>query len=191
MLTPSAAIVLCSPTTRAYLVNYARSLIYTTAMGFPLLAGIQTAYEYLDSGLAAPHLAHLDALTRHAHGLLAALCARRRPPPRVLGIAAGRPASPIVPLFTARARSLARHCQRRGFMVRPIVAPTVPVGADRVRLCLHAGNTVEEVQGLCRAIEEWVCGRLAEGEGEGEGETVAVTDPGADGGGLPRQPSKL
>ncbi|POR39150.1 Putative 8-amino-7-oxononanoate synthase, partial [Tolypocladium paradoxum] len=56
----AGAIVLCSPTTRAYLVNYARSLIYTTAMGFPLLAGIQTAYEYLDSGLAAPLLAHLD-----------------------------------------------------------------------------------------------------------------------------------
>ncbi|KND91563.1 putative 8-amino-7-oxononanoate synthase [Tolypocladium ophioglossoides CBS 100239] len=199
-LTVSTAIVLCSPATRAYLVNYARSLIYTTAMGFPLLASIQTAYAYLDSGRAAPHLAHLDALGRHAHRLLASLCARRRPPPCVLRLGAGPPESPIVPLFTARARSLAQHCQRRGFMVRPIVAPTVPAGMDRVRLCLHAGNTVEEVQGLCAAMEEWVCGRLAEAETETETETQTQTqtqtqtaagaDPGHTGG-SPRAPSKL
>ncbi|PNY23949.1 8-amino-7-oxononanoate synthase, partial [Tolypocladium capitatum] len=151
----AGAIVLCSPTTRAYLVNYARSFIYTTAMGFPLLAAIQTVYGHLDGGLAAPQLAQLDVLGRHAHRLLASLCARRRPPPRVFRIAPGPPASPIVPLFTACARSLAQHCQRRGFVVRAIVAPTVPAGTDRVRLCLHAGNTLEELQGLCEAVEEW------------------------------------
>lgn len=41
-------------------------------------------------------------------------------------------------------------------MVRPIVAPTVPLGTDRVRICLHAGNSFEECEGLCEAIEEWV-----------------------------------
>lgn len=45
-------------------------------------------------------------------------------------------------------------------MLRPIVAPTVPKGADRVRLCLHAGNTVAEVDGLCRTIEEWACQKM-------------------------------
>ena len=187
----STAIVLCSPTTRAYLINYARSLIYTTAMGFPQLAGIQTAYEYLASGRAAPHLAHLDAITRDAHHQLVSLCARRRPSPRVLHISAGRPASPIVPLFTARARSLAAHCQRRGFMVRPIVAPTVPAGTDRVRLCLHAGNTMEEVQGLCRAIEEWVLAESGgDGDGDGDGQMAEVADPGMSQG-PQRQASKL
>ncbi|KAI6780904.1 putative 8-amino-7-oxononanoate synthase-like protein [Emericellopsis cladophorae] len=43
----NGAIVLCSPTVREYLINYARSLIYTTAMAYPLLAAIGTAYEYL------------------------------------------------------------------------------------------------------------------------------------------------
>lgn len=45
-------------------------------------------------------------------------------------------------------------------MVRPIVAPTVPEGTDRVRLCLHAANTVAEVRGLCLAIEEWLQSQL-------------------------------
>jgi 8-amino-7-oxononanoate synthase len=47
---PSSAMVLCGPETRDYLINYARSLIYTTALGFPFLASIRTAYELLSSG---------------------------------------------------------------------------------------------------------------------------------------------
>lgn len=45
-----SAIVLCCPDTREYLINYARSLIYTTALGFPFLASIRTAYELLSEG---------------------------------------------------------------------------------------------------------------------------------------------
>ena len=40
-------------------------------------------------------------------------------------------------------------------MLRAVVAPTVPKGTDRVRLCLHADNTLEQVEGLCKAIESW------------------------------------
>ncbi|KFH45670.1 putative 8-amino-7-oxononanoate synthase-like protein [Hapsidospora chrysogenum ATCC 11550] len=160
----AGAIVLCSPTTRQYLINYARSFIYTTAMGYPTLAGIQTAYEYLESGRVEPRLAHLRSLIKHTHRLLTSICTRHQPPPRdvVLYTKEGVPESPIIPLFTAHARSLAEYLQRRGFMVRPIVAPTVPAGTDRVRLCLHAGNTMEEVQGLCKAIDEWVAEKLSE-----------------------------
>lgn len=46
--------VLGGPETRDYLINYARSLIYTTALGFPFLAGIRTAYELLSSGETEP-----------------------------------------------------------------------------------------------------------------------------------------
>ncbi|KAI5289789.1 hypothetical protein KEM54_003205 [Ascosphaera aggregata] len=49
-LASHGAIVLCSPGTRDYLVNYCHSIIYTTAMGFPLLAAIRTSYEMLNEG---------------------------------------------------------------------------------------------------------------------------------------------
>jgi hypothetical protein len=39
--------------------------------------------------------------------------------------------------------------------VRPITWPTVPKGKDRVRICLHAGNTKEEVDGLIDEILKW------------------------------------
>ncbi len=44
-------------------------------------------------------------------------------------------------------------------MVRAIVPPTVPEGTQRVRVCLHAGNTKEDVEGLVRAIKGWLVER--------------------------------
>ncbi len=44
------AIVLCSSITREYLINYARSLIYTTALGLPTLAMIKSVYAFMKEG---------------------------------------------------------------------------------------------------------------------------------------------
>lgn len=65
-------------------------------------------------------------------------------------------------------------------MVRPIVAPTVPLGTDRVRICLHAGNSLEECDGLCDAIEAWVRGQLQPGHQSPCPENVVVGLPEAD-----------
>ncbi|KAK3899377.1 pyridoxal phosphate-dependent transferase [Staphylotrichum tortipilum] len=152
----SGGIVLCSPTTRSYLINYARTLIYTTAMGFPALASIEATYNFLTNGQAEPLRDHLRLLVRDTHKLLVALCGRHNPPSDLLRVNTQPPRSPIIPVFTCRPRSLATYCQQRGFMVRPIVAPTVPAGKERIRVCLHAGNTMAEVEGLVRAIEAWI-----------------------------------
>ncbi|KAK5989373.1 8-amino-7-oxononanoate synthase [Cladobotryum mycophilum] len=153
----SGAIILCSPTTRRYIFNYARSFIYTTAMGFPALASIRTAYRFLAEGHAEPLLCNLQSLIRNTHRLLIDVVTRQRPHHSLLRINFEPPESPVIPLFSMKARSLATYCQGKGFMLRPIVAPTVPHGTDRVRLCLHAGNTLAEVYGLCKVLEEWVC----------------------------------
>lgn len=160
------AIVLCTPTTRSYLINYARSFIYTTAMGFPALASIQTAHSYVASGRADPARRNLFALIRYMRVRLTAICDGAQqhsllasPTPIVntgCKTTESSSCSPIIPIFTAKARSLAAFCRNKGYMVRPIVAPTVPLGTDRVRICLHAGNTMEECEGLCEAIEAWV-----------------------------------
>ncbi|KAG5764039.1 hypothetical protein H9Q72_007886 [Fusarium xylarioides] len=145
------AIVLCSPTTREYLINYARTLIYTTAMPFSCLASIGISYQYLQSGRAGERLKHLRSLVSYTHKLLAEACSLSQ---SIRAEAA--PKSPIIPVFTSQPRSLAQFCQERGFTVRPIVAPTVPKGSERVRICVHAGNTVAEVEGLVETIKLWV-----------------------------------
>ncbi|KAF2085393.1 PLP-dependent transferase, partial [Saccharata proteae CBS 121410] len=154
----AGAIVLCAPLTREYLVNYARTLIYTTAMAFPSLASIRVVYDFMSAGGTEPLLTHLTHLTHHLHTLLLPLCppgpsSSIRP---LLALPPFPPRTPILPLLTPHPRSLAAHCQAAGYVVRAIVAPTVPKGRERVRVCLHAGNTVGEVEGLVRAVEGWL-----------------------------------
>lgn len=52
-------------------------------------------------------------------------------------------------------RSLASYLNEKGFNVKPIVFPTVPVGQERVRICLHGHNTIDQVDGLVRQIHQF------------------------------------
>ena len=66
-----------------------------------------------------------------------------------------QPPTPILPLLTPRARSLSAHLLTHGLNARPISWPTVPKGTDRVRVCLHAGNTREQIDALVNASVAW------------------------------------
>lgn len=163
------AVVLCSKIAREYLINYARTLIYTTAMSYPSLSSIRASYDFMISGRTETLLRHLQYLIRVTHHLLSGVVsslAEDRSAPAILAL---RPlddsVSPIIPVFTPHPRSLANHCQTRGLMVRPIVAPTVPPGTERVRVCLHAGNTQQEVERLAEAIGEWAALKLDDKQG--------------------------
>ena len=62
-------------------------------------------------------------------------------------------------------------------MVRPIVPPTVPLGTQRVRVCLHAGNTASQVEVLVRCIREWIVGMEEKAQGRGlEGRSGAAEE---------------
>lgn len=63
--------------------------------------------------------------------------------------------SPIIPVLTPYPRPLSAYLFARGMNVRPITWPTVPKGKDRVRVCLHAGNTKKEVDSLINGILSW------------------------------------
>ncbi|KAI5298025.1 hypothetical protein KEM56_004380, partial [Ascosphaera pollenicola] len=127
-LASHGAIVLCSPETREYLVNYCRAIIFTTAMGFPLLAAIRTSYEILSEGLATPSFDTGLVQMDHVAG------------------------SPIFSIRSPFPRELAAACQAQGYIVRAIMSPTVPAGKERVRVCLHAGNTKEQIDGLVETL---------------------------------------
>lgn len=63
--------------------------------------------------------------------------------------------TPIIPVLTSEARPLAAYLGQRGIIARPITWPTVPKGADRLRVCLHGGNTLREVDRLVDTLVEW------------------------------------
>jgi 8-amino-7-oxononanoate synthase len=54
---------------------------------------------------------------------------------------------------SAAVKDVAAKLQAEGFDVRPIVYPTVPLGKERVRICLHSFNKPEEIIRLAKIIQ--------------------------------------
>ncbi|KAJ3153546.1 hypothetical protein HDU89_000587 [Geranomyces variabilis] len=145
------AVVLGPQMLRDYLVNYARPLIYSTMMPPHSLVAIRAAYEvlYTQAGVLQARLRALVKVFRDVMGVLPAP-ARLLPSENMI--------QGIVLPGNANVVALATLIQSRGFDVKPIRSPTVPLGTERVRVCLHAHNTAEEVVAFAAAAR----GALAE-----------------------------
>lgn len=148
----SGAIIVSSPTIRTYLINYARPLIYTTFMPFPSLALIEMVHSAMKEGKTEARATRLFELIRYLYDSLRSL----RMAEDLVEIPAACPTSPIFALITPHPRNLAQACQDAGFVARAVVAPTVPVGTERVRVCLHAGNTFEQIDGFVGVVQRWI-----------------------------------
>jgi len=51
---------------------------------------------------------------------------------------------------------LSRVIQEAGYNVKPIRSPTVPIGKERVRICIHADNTENQIRGLINVIKNYI-----------------------------------
>jgi 8-amino-7-oxononanoate synthase len=135
------AIVLGSPLLRDYLVNFSRSFIYSTAMPESSAAAISSAYAIFP-GLQAER-AHLKQLIQYFQQ---ADSAWEKLPSQT-------PIQAIVVPGNEQVKLVAKKIQAAGFDVRPILYPTVPAGKERLRIVLHAFNTVNELQQLVELLQ--------------------------------------
>ena len=139
----AGAFVCGSATLRDYLINRARTFIFSTAMP-PYLAGQIQAALVLARGAEADR----QYLREIADLLRSELAAR--------GFDCGRSSSHIVPMILGSneaALHFAAELQRAGFAVRAIRPPTVPAGTARVRFSLTSRITRDQIQALVRAME--------------------------------------
>lgn len=137
------AIVLGDELLRDYLINFARSFVYTTAMPIHGLISIKCAYDMLsvnDNNLLKSNKLYncFKQKVKSNSGLS-------------LIESDSQIQSVIVP-GNDRARQFAAQVQADGFDVKPLVSPTVPVGTERVRVCIHTFNTEEEIDGLVNSM---------------------------------------
>ena len=124
----------------------------------------------------------LDHSTYFLESLTASLNASSVPP-HILSLPAHlrlqpsmtQPPTSIIPLLTHRARALSAHLAH-GLNALPMSFPTVPKGTDRVRVCLHAGNTRAELDRLVSATVAWAVGIVQE-ERAGLRDRIRGMDP--------------
>ena len=127
-----------------YLINTARSLIFSTAPGPPAVAGALAALELLRE---RPH--RVERLRSAAHTLRKALATEGFP------VADGE--MQIVPLIVGDEHAALRLCKaalERGVFAQAIRPPTVPAGTSRLRLATMASHTAEELRMAARALGE-------------------------------------
>ncbi len=127
---------------RDYLVNRARTFLFSTALP-PYLAGqIRAALEIVRG-----------ADTERSH--LRELASNLRTKLKEEGIDCGTSSTHIIPVLLGsneRALHVAGELQRGGFAAKAIRPPTVPRGTARIRVSLTSKISIEQVCQLARAI---------------------------------------
>jgi 8-amino-7-oxononanoate synthase len=129
---------------RAYLVNFARAFIYSTAPPPLHLLTLEAAYDLLP--LLEPEREQLQTISAELATALAAI-----PSVHTHG-AASQIVHAVIPADQTRLRALAAIARAAGFDARPIYPPTVAVGSARLRVIAHAHNTRTEVRAFAASL---------------------------------------
>ncbi|KAF8124746.1 PLP-dependent transferase [Boletus edulis] len=217
-LASSAAVLLTTEIVKDYLLNYARSLVYTTTLPFANIVAINCSFDVLEDGTTEALSKHLLALSTYFVDLLRSEL--KKYPSSLISLpdhltpATSHQASeptpqpwendprdeqswrnkaspvrdtpstpypslptPIIPILTPEPRALSTFLfsyasssppallldsatssaptRAVALHTKPIYPPTVPKGTARVRICLHAGHTREDVTLLAQGIVAW------------------------------------
>lgn len=137
------AAVICSPRIRQLLINFSRSLIYTTALPDHSVLALKTVYDNMsEKGFSNLNTRELVILFKQSIK-------------DVSGYDENCSDSQIQTIKlagNAAVLSASKQLEVDGFDVRPIRFPSVPKGEERLRICLHEFNTKEEVLGLVKSL---------------------------------------
>lgn len=122
-----------------YLVNFARSFIYTTGLSPHSVATILVAYQNLNQSVELQKLKENITFFNQQKQLLGIK------PLFVYSKSAIH--SAIIP-GNDKVKKIASQLQEKGFEVKAILSPTVPEGQERLRFCLHSYTTELEMKNV-------------------------------------------
>jgi len=132
------AFVLSDKTFRELMINRSRSFIYNTALSPLHTLQIQYAIETI---LEQPELAQtLRRNSQHCRNLLASLTESTS---QILAVHIGS---------NEKAIHVASELQNRGFDVRAIRSPTVPVGTERLRITMKSFHDEKTIEDFCHTL---------------------------------------
>ncbi|NHN27173.1 pyridoxal phosphate-dependent aminotransferase family protein [Flavobacterium jejuense] len=129
------AAILGSEDLKSYLVNFSRSLIYTTALSPHSVATILVAYQELAKSQNL--IQKLKDNSNFFNDLTANL---------ELSLFNSSAIKSIVISGNEKVKQVSSLLYEKGFDVKPILSPTVLVGQERLRFCLHSYNSKDEIK---------------------------------------------
>ncbi|HEU4791192.1 MAG TPA: pyridoxal phosphate-dependent aminotransferase family protein [Flavobacterium sp.] len=142
------AVVLGSDELKSYLVNFARSFIYTTGLSPHSVATILMGYHHLEKDKNA-----LESLRDNIVFFNQVKKMQYLSPLFIRSKSAIQ--SVIIP-GNEKVKNIANSLQQNGFDVKAILSPTVPEGQERLRFCLHNYNSKEEMTKVLTLLSTFV-----------------------------------
>lgn len=138
------AVVLGSEELSSYLVNFARSFIYTTGLSPHSVATIGIAYQALNAKAAA--IGELKERINYFNQ------EKNRFSLKPLFVRSKSAIQSAIIPGNANVKRIAQQLQEKGFDVKPILSPTVPAGQERLRFCLHSYNTETQISEVLHCL---------------------------------------
>ncbi len=142
------AAILGSENLKNYLVNFARSFVYTTGLSPHSVATILIAYQHLEK-----EQSQLKALKDNIIFFNQEKMRLGLKPLFVYSKSAIQCA--IIP-GNEKVKSIAAQLQQNGFDVKPILSPTVSENQERLRFCLHSYNSETEISEVLQLLNKFV-----------------------------------
>ena len=143
------AAILGSKSLCNYLINFARSLIYTTALPPHDVIGILSSYEFFEVEGEAQRSQLFENIAyfkshagkqKWANNLIDSDSAIQ---------------SVIIP-GNEKVKKISKKLKEDGFDVKAIMSPTVPKGQERLRFCIHSFNSKEEIGLVLQLLTRYI-----------------------------------
>jgi len=127
-----------------YLINFARTFIFTTALSPHSVASIDCSFEYLTANVGLQQ--ELSDRNKYFNSESDKLKIQKlQSTTQIQGV--------VIP-GNDRIKSISEQLRVKGFDVRPILSPTVAKGSERLRICLHTFNSHEEIAQLVQHLSK-------------------------------------
>ena len=154
------AAILGSQELQNYLVNFARSFIYTTGLSPHALATIQTVYNHLTVSSSLSSSLKINSVENSQQKLQENIQFFKLEIQRLKlqhqFIKSNSAIHCCVISGAIKTKEIALKLQQKGFNVQAILSPTVREGKERLRFCLHSYNTKEEITKVLNLLSTFV-----------------------------------
>jgi 8-amino-7-oxononanoate synthase len=138
------AAILGTQNLKNYLVNFARSFIYTTGLSPHSIASVLIAYQHLSKDNTEVEKLKSNIIHFNQQKNLLGL-------KQLFVRSKSAIQSAIIP-GNEKVKNIAKIIQENGFSVKAILSPTVPEGQERLRICLHSYDSKDDISELLNII---------------------------------------